>query len=222
MALTAGVIGCGNIVRFHFSGLEKAGARVKWVCDISEEAARPWADKVGANYTADYKQILTDPTVDVVHVTPVSSVHKTICCDAINAGKAVVCEKTLGINADEALEMVRLAEKKQTIFYTSYMKRFIPAVQKAKELLPSLGRILSTHIRAHQYWGDIWGKNPTEGLLHTPAGGTSMVVKKFGGGVLVCGGSHILDLVLFFLGRSACLPRCTSRSTLTTTCRRRH
>ncbi|MDP6380324.1 MAG: Gfo/Idh/MocA family oxidoreductase, partial [Phycisphaerae bacterium] len=128
MALTAGVIGCGNIVRFHFSGLEKAGARVKWVCDISEDAARPWVEKTGAQYTTDYKQILADPEVDVVHVTLISTLHKQMCIDAINAGKAVVCEKTLATSADDALEIVSLAEKKQTLFYTSYMKRFIPAV----------------------------------------------------------------------------------------------
>ncbi|MDK1031773.1 MAG: Gfo/Idh/MocA family oxidoreductase, partial [Planctomycetia bacterium] len=92
-------------------------------------------------------------------------------------------------------------EEKQTIFYTSYMMRFIPAVEKAKELMPSLGQIMSTHIRAYQYWGNLWEGNPAEGFFHKPAGEASPSVKNFGGGILVCGGSHILDLVVFFLGR---------------------
>ncbi|MFH1969067.1 MAG: Gfo/Idh/MocA family oxidoreductase [Verrucomicrobiota bacterium] len=201
MKITVGVIGCGNISRFHFSGLEKAGARVKWVCDLSEPAARPWADKFKAAYTADYQAILKDPEVQAVVVTPVSSVHKAICLDAIRAGKAVICEKTLAVNADDALEIVREAETRKTIFYTSYMKRFIPAVEKARALLPALGRILSTHIRAYQVWGDLWSSAPQEGFFHKPPGGKSLVVKNFGGGILVCGGSHILDLVLCLLGR---------------------
>lgn len=201
MKIVAGVIGCGSIARFHFSGLEKAGARVKWVCDLVEERARPWAEKLGAEYTAEARAILKDPEVNTLVITTVSSVHKALCLEAIRAGKAVICEKTLAENADDALEIVRLAQRRKTPFYTSYMKRFIPAVEQAKELMPSLGRILSTHIRTYQCWGDLWGAAPTEGFFHTPRNGKSQVVRNYGGGVLVCGGSHILDLLNFFLGR---------------------
>jgi len=201
MGVTVGVIGCGNISRFHFYGLEKAGANIKWVCDLSQEAATPWLRKFGAQFTADYGDVLADPDVQAVFVTTTTATHKAICVDAINAGKAVVCEKTLAGNAADALEIVRLAEQRQTVFYTSYMKRFIPAVEKARALLPRLGRLLSTHIRAYQNWGDLWEQTPTEGFFHTPPGGVSPLRKSYGGGILVCGGSHILDLVLFFLGR---------------------
>ncbi|MFA5205017.1 MAG: Gfo/Idh/MocA family oxidoreductase [Lentisphaeria bacterium] len=199
--VTVGVVGCGNISRFHFSGLEKAGARIKWVCDLNEAVARPWADKFGATYTADFRQIVADPEVTLVDVTTVSAVHKTICLAAIAAGKAVICEKTLAENPDDALAIVQAAAAKGTILYTSYMKRFMPAMAKAKELLPALGRLITTHIRAHQCWGDQWGENPKEGFFFTPPGGKSLVRKNYGGGILVCGGSHLLDLVGFFLGR---------------------
>jgi predicted dehydrogenase len=201
MGVAAGVVGCGGISRFHFSGLEKAGAEILWVCDVVEEAARPWAERFGARYSADYRDVLADERVGLVDVTAVSSVHKEICLAAIDAGKAVVCEKTLAGTADDALEIVRAAEAKGTVLYTSYMKRFIPAVEKAKELLPTLGTVLSTHVRTYQPWGSVWEKAPEEGFFHTPPGGTSQVVRSYGGGILVCGGSHLLDLVLFFLGR---------------------
>jgi len=201
MSITVGVIGCGNSSRFHFPGLAQAGAKVAWVCDLSETAARPWAEQFGARTTADWQEIIADPQVQLVDVTTFSSVHKPICLAAIAAGKAVVCEKTLATNADDALAIVRAAESADTIFYTSYMKRFIPAVQQAKALLPSLGRILSTHIRAYQCWGDLWETNPTDGFFATGPDGVSQLVKNYGGGILVCGGSHILDLIGFFLGR---------------------
>ncbi|MCK5803335.1 MAG: Gfo/Idh/MocA family oxidoreductase [Lentisphaeria bacterium] len=201
MPLRAAVIGCGNISKFHFSGLEKASAEVTWVCDLNEAAARPWAEKFGARYTADYREIIADSTVDMIVVTPVSKVHKPICLAAIEARKAVICEKTLATSARDAFEIVQAAEQADTIFYTSYMKRFIPAVEQAKALLPSLGRILSTHIRAYQCWGKLWSEAPQEGFMHTPAGGVSDLVRNYGGGILVCGGSHILDLVCFLLGR---------------------
>jgi len=165
MPITAGVIGCGNISRFHFSGLEKAGARVKWVCDLNEAAARPWADRFGARYTADYQDLIVDAEVNLVDVTAHSSVHKEICLAAIAAGKPVVCEKTLAVNADDALEIVRAAEAAGTIFYTSYMKRFIPAMEQARALLPSLGTITSTYLRAYQPWGDLWDRVPADHWL---------------------------------------------------------
>ncbi|MCF7838953.1 MAG: Gfo/Idh/MocA family oxidoreductase [Candidatus Marinimicrobia bacterium] len=199
--ITAGVIGCGNISRFHFSGLAQAGARVKWVCDLQEAAARPWAERCGATWTADYRAVVQDPAVNTVVVTTPSRFHKEVCLAAIAAGKAVICEKTLAENPADALAIVRAAERKKTIFYTSYMKRFIPAVEQAKALLPELGPILSTHIRAHQPWGDLWTQAPTEGFFHKPRRGPSPLVASYGGGILVCGGSHILDLVCFFLGR---------------------
>jgi predicted dehydrogenase len=201
MKLVTGVIGCGNISKFHFSGLEKAGAQVKWVCDLVEKNAKPYAEKFNAKYTADWKDVVADKEVNTVVITVLSSVHKDICLEAIRLGKAVICEKTLTENPDDSLEIIKAAEAKGSIFYTSYMKRFIPAVAKAKELLPSLGKIVSTHIRVHQCWGNLWDKNPDAGFFHTPPGGTSKVRRNYGGGILVCGGSHIFDLILFFLGR---------------------
>ena len=201
MSIKTAVIGCGIISQYHFSGLEKAKADVKWVCDLDQEAADKWAKKTGAKRTADCREALADPEVEAVFVTLVSRLHKEICLQAIKAGKAVVCEKTLAENAADAWEIVKTAEARKTILFTSYMKRFIPAVMKAKELMPSLGRIVSTHIRAYQNWGDQWGAPPKEGFFHCPPGGLSMIRKKYGGGILVCGGSHILDLTLFLLGR---------------------
>jgi predicted dehydrogenase len=201
MSITVGVIGCGNISRFHFAGLEKAGARVKWVCDVAETAARPWADKFGARYTADYREVVGDADVQAVFILTFSSLHREQCLAAILAGKAVVCEKTLAVSAEEAIEITEAALAAGTIFYTSYMKRFIPTVAKAKELLPTLGRIVSTHIRAYQCWGDLWTHAPTEGFAWTPPNGQSVIRRNYGGGILVCGGSHILDLVGFLLGR---------------------
>lgn len=201
MNLTAGVIGCGSISRFHFAGLEEAGVRVKWVCDLREQAAAPYAARFKATYTADYRRILDDPEVNVVEVLTFSRSHKELCLAAIAAGKAVICEKTLAENADDALEIVSEAGRRGTVFYTSYMKRFIPAVEKAREILPLLGRIMSTHVRAHQMWGNLWGDPPTSGWLVVPPGGISGPKKNYGGGILVCGGSHVLDLVLFLLGR---------------------
>ena len=201
MAITVGIIGCGNIARFHLAGLTAAGARVAWVCDLNSAAAAAWATTTGARATSDHRQVLADPAVDAVVITTVSPAHPALCLDAIAAGKAVICEKTLAVNPADALAIVRAAEAAGTVFFTSYMKRFIPAVERAKQLLPSLGRIIATNVRAWQPWGDLWTAMPASGWAHTPPDGVSGVVRGSGGGVLMCGGSHLADLVLHLIGR---------------------
>ena len=201
MSLNVAVIGCGNISKFHFNALAELDVEISWVCDLHEAAARPWAERFGARICTDYRQAVDDPAVGVVLITTISATHREICLRAIGAGKAVICEKTLGENPADALAITQAAAEKGTLFYTSYMKRFIPAVEKAKELLPALGTIVSSHFRVYQNWGNLWDQHPEQGFFHTPANGTSMVKKNYGGGILVCGGSHLLDLVGHFLGR---------------------
>jgi predicted dehydrogenase len=136
-------------------------------------------------------------------VTTISGVHPAICTDAIKAGKHVICEKTLAETEEDSLAIVKAAEASNKNFYTSYMKRFIPAVELAKELMPSIGRVVNAHVRAYQGWGDRWKNPPTTSWFYTPPGGTSGIVKRYGGGILVCGGSHMLDMSNFLFG----LPR---------------
>ena len=199
--IVAGIVGCGNIARFHCAGLEKAGARVAMVCDLVADKTKEFAGRFAAKPTDDWRRVVDNPDINLVVVTTISSLHKEICLAAIAAGKAVVCEKTLTENAEDSLEVVKAATTAATPFYTSYMKRFIPAVIKARELMPSLGRIVSAQVRTHQPWGALWQENPADGFFHTPADGHSLLRKTTGGGILVCGGSHMLDLILFLFGR---------------------
>lgn len=202
MKLNTGIIGCGAISSFHFLATESAGHKVAWVCDLNEEAARPWVAKFGAKYTKDYRDAIADPGVDVISVLTHSRHHKAICLTAIEAGKAVICEKTLAENADDALEIVTAAERKGTLFYTSFMKRFLPAVEKAVELVPACGKILVTHIRSYHSWGDCWNPAVTDAWYCQPAdGGPSLPRRSYGGGILTMAGSHTLDLVCHLLGR---------------------
>ncbi len=93
MEIIAGVIGCGSISKFHFSGLEKAGARIKWVCDLYEESMLPWQKRFDAKGTQNYKDILNDPEVNLVVITTFTSLHKSMCLDVISKGKSVIVEK---------------------------------------------------------------------------------------------------------------------------------
>lgn len=201
MTTTTAIIGCGNISRFHLSGLERAKAQVRWACDLDPAAAARAAARCGATATGDWRQAVDDPAVRLVVVTTITAAHREICLAAIARGKAVVCEKTLAENAAEAWEITAAAQAAGTPFWTNYMKRHLPCVEQARELLPAIGQLISTHARTWQLWGDLWTAHPADGFCHTPRGGTSLVKRNMGGAALHCCGSHIVDLVLHLVGR---------------------
>jgi len=191
-----GIIGCGGISRFHLEGYAKAGARIAHVCDIRREAAQAVGDRYGARAGADYRAVLDDPEVQLVSVLTIASTHRDICLAAIAAGKGVVCEKTLADNPAASLEIARAAEQAGVFCATAYMKRYFPASQQAKTLLAEMGDVISIHARSWQPWGP-WNAEIDPSFLNHP----SPVMQRYGGGVLVCGGSHILDLIHWFGGR---------------------
>lgn len=192
-----GIIGCGGISRFHYEGYEKAGARIVHVCDLRPEAARPVAERYGARWTSDYRVLLEDPEVQLVSVLTTSSTHREICLAAIAAGKGVVCEKTLSDSPEASAEIARAAEAAGVFCATAYMKRFFPAAQQAKRLLAEMGPITSLYARTWQPFAELWNQALPEWTKERP----SAPLRAYGGGALVCGGSHILDLVHWYAGR---------------------
>ena len=188
-----GIIGCGNIAKFHFKGLAKAGAEIIHVADINPEAAKLYAKNPLIKFSSDYRAVIEDPDVTVVSVLTGGKTHRDICLAALYAGKDVICEKTMSDNAQEAHELVHAVRKTGKLFFTSYMKRFYPAVQKAKELIPLLGHIFSAQVRSYQAWGNFYN-DTSEGVLKD-------VVANYGGAIIKCAGSHMLDLTHYMLGR---------------------
>ncbi len=192
-----GIIGCGNISKFHFGGLAKAKADIVHVADIDINKAQERAKPFGARFTADFRDVINDPEVTVVSILGPGKFHKNMCLAALAGGKDVVCEKTLSNSTGEAFEIVQAAKKSNRLFFTAFMKRFLPAVQKGKEILPSLGILFSAYARSYQCWGDFYSLKDASQYLD--------ILDKYGGAVIKCAGSHILDLIVYFFGRPTSL-----------------
>jgi len=188
-----GIIGCGGISRFHFGGLQKAGARIVHVADIKAEVARPRAEAFNARLSTSYRDLLADSEVTAVAVLTDSRLHHEMCLAALEAGKDVVCEKTMAVNAREAGDIVKAVQRSGRIFFTAYMKRFFPASEKARALLPSLGRLFSAQVRTYQPWGNYYDQS-----ADLPS---AEVIDRYGGAVMHCAASHLIDLTLGLLGR---------------------
>jgi predicted dehydrogenase len=187
-----GIIGCGNIARFHFSALEKAGAQVAHVCDIDPAAVGRASERFRCHSSRDYRDLLADPRVTAVSVLAPRS-HREICRAALAAGKDVICEKTMTNGTEEAEDVARAAAASGRLFFTAYMKRFFPAVKKAKGLLPRIGRIFSAQVRSYQQWGNFFETDDV-GDFHR-------VVESYGGAIVKCAASHVIDLTVYLLGR---------------------
>jgi len=196
--INVGIIGCGSISRFHYEGYELAGARIAHVCDMHAPAAEAVGARYGAAVSTDYRAVLDDPQVQLVSVLTPAATHKEICLAAIAAGKGVVCEKTLSDHPADAAAIARAADRAGAFCATAYMKRYFPALQQAKALLAEMGPIISIHARSWQPW-DLWNGELGADFLTHP----SSVFQRYGGGVLVCGGSHILDLLHWLGGRAS-------------------
>ena len=112
--LRIGIIGCGGIANGkHLPALKaQSDAEMVWFCDIIKERAEQAAKTYGtpdAKVCTDYREILEDKTVDIVHVLTPNRSHSIITVDALEAGKHVMCEKPMAINAAEAKKMVDAA-----------------------------------------------------------------------------------------------------------------
>ena len=99
--LRIGIIGCGGIANGkHMPNLKKLDDKLELVafCDIVLERAEAAAKKFGtedAKVYEDYKELLKDETIDVVHVCTPNRSHSFITIDALEAGKHVMCEKPM-------------------------------------------------------------------------------------------------------------------------------
>jgi xylose dehydrogenase (NAD/NADP) len=79
-----------------------------------------------ARVSATYEALVDDPEVEVVYIPLVNSLHKEWTLRAVAAGKHVLCEKPLGMNAAEAVEMGAAAERAGVRLMEAFMYRFHP------------------------------------------------------------------------------------------------
>ena len=188
-----GIIGCGGIANGkHMPALSKI-AQVEMVafCDIiverAQKAARDYGTPDAAVYE-DYKKLLEDKTIDVVHVLTPNRAHSFITVDALDAGKHVMCEKPMAINSVEAQKMLDAAKrngKKLTIGYQTRQRsdsQFLKAVAEAGT------------------FGDIYYAKATAIRRRgVPTWGVFLNEYEQGGGPLIDIGTHALDLTLWIM-----------------------
>ena len=189
--LRLGIIGCGGIANGkHMPALKKI-AEVEMVafCDIvverAEKAKKDYGTADAAVYE-NYKDLLADETIDVVHVCTPNRAHSFITVDALEAGKHVMCEKPMAINSEEALKMLDAAKRTGKKLTIGYQNRQSAGAQYLKnEALDGT-------------FGDIYyAKAIALRRRAVPTWGVFLNEYEQGGGPLIDIGTHALDLTLW-------------------------
>ena len=160
-----GIIGCGGIANGkHMPNLAKI-AEVEMVafCDIVEEKAVKAAEKFGtedAKVYVNYKELLKDESIDVVHVCTPNRSHSFITVDALEAGKHVMCEKPMAKTYAEAKKMYDASVRTGKKLTIGYQQRWRGDSQYLKQVCQNgeLGNIyyaraIALRRRAVPTWG---------------------------------------------------------------------
>lgn len=189
--LKIGIIGCGGIANGkHMPSLKKvAGAEMVAFCDIIEERAEKAAKEFGtpdAKVYTDYKELLKDGSIDVVHVCTPNREHSFITVDALEAGKHVMCEKPMAKTYAEAKKMLDAAKRTGKKLTIGYQGRQNPESQYVKKVCDA-GEL-----------GDIYfAKAHAIRRRAVPTWGVFLNEEEQGGGPLIDIGTHALDLTLW-------------------------
>ncbi|OAS15264.1 Gfo/Idh/MocA family protein [Paenibacillus oryzisoli] len=188
-----GIIGCGGIANGkHLPSLSKlSNVELVAFCDIIQESAATAAAKYGiegALVCEDYKEVLQDATIDIVHVLTPNISHAEISIAALEAGKHVMCEKPMAKTAEDAKRMVETAKRTGKKLTIGYNNRFRPDSQHLKNVCEDgeLGHIYFAKAHAIR-------------RRAVPTWGVFLDEEKQGGGPLIDIGTHALDLTLWMM-----------------------
>jgi predicted dehydrogenase len=194
-----GLIGAGNIGRFHargLHGLTRMGlvdATYVAVCDREPNRAEQFARIAGLDlWTSDPDELISSPDVNTIYVCTPTGEHKALVLKAAAAGKHVFCEKPLARTLADAREMydaVRAAGVKHQV---GLVLRHSPVCLVLKEMMsdPQLGRPMAVCFRDDQFF-------PIQGHY------ASTWRKDFaltGGGALIEHSIHDIDILTLLLG----------------------
>jgi len=157
-ALNIGMIGYGFMGRAHSNGYNRVPnffdteyvPVLKAACARNKEKVQAFADTWGyESIETDWRKMLERDDIDAVDICVPNNLHKEMAIAAAEAGKMILCEKPLAMNAEEGIEMCEAVEKagvKNTVWYNY---RRVPAVTLAKNIVDrgDLGKIF--HYRAN-------------------------------------------------------------------------
>ena len=169
MAFRVGIVGLGMAVAPHAKSLLDLKDRVEVAYAYSPSAARrkAFAEKFPFPLCDRLETILEDRSVDAVLVLTPPNTHLDIVSRCAAAGKHVLLEKPLEISTQRAEELVRKCTNVTLGIVLQH--RFRPAVERLRDLLPSLGELVSASAMIGNWRPQSYYDQPGRGARATAA-----------------------------------------------------
>jgi len=188
------IVGTGFMGKVHTENVRRLGnVEVAAVVGSRKETAERFAAANSIPFaTADLGTVLQRKEIDAVHICTPNVDHFPMSSAAMEAGKAVLCEKPLAMTSAEARKLVEQARDRNIVNAVQHNLRYYPVVQQMREMIAAgdLGEILIVQGTYSQDW-----------LLYDTDWNWRLDAK-FNGKLRVMGdiGSHWMDMIQHLTG----------------------
>lgn len=193
--IKVGVIGTGFIGPTHIEAVRRLGfVDVVAIAAHGQKSAEQKAEELGIPKAyGDYRDMLRDDEVDVVHNCTPNQLHFSINKEIILAGKHVLSEKPLAMSSAESAELLALARKHNVVHGVNFNYRQFPIVKQLNSMIQKeeLGKINLVHGSYLQDW--LLYETDFNWRLAPEVGGKSRAVADIG--------SHWCDTVQYVTGK---------------------
>jgi predicted dehydrogenase len=190
-----GLIGCGDISRKRVA----PALRLIPECELIAvsrarvDLAEAFANEFGAKrWYGDWRELIADDEIDAVYIATPVYLHAEQTVAAAEAGKSVLCEKPMAMNAGECKQMIAVCEFEDVALGVAYYRRFYPAIRRVKEIIVSgeIGKPVIAQINAFERFNPAPGEDRYWLLERS----------KSGGGPMMDFGCHRLEILLNLFG----------------------
>ncbi len=144
--LNVAVIGVGNMGKFHAKTYSEINdVNLVAVSDLNTEIGVQISEKNSCKFYNNYKDMIENENIDIVSIAAPTIYHKDIALYCIDNNINVLIEKPIADTLENALEIIKKANKSNVKVSVGHIERFNPAIIKLKEIIKSgkMGKITS-------------------------------------------------------------------------------
>jgi predicted dehydrogenase len=184
-----GIVAPGRIAEKFAEALSGTKGSVLYAAaSRSLDRAKAFSERFGAvKAYGSYEELVSDDNVDVVYIANIHPYHFDSAKLALNAGKAVLCEKPMTLNAGETEALISTARSKNVFLMEAMWMRYNPALNKVKSLIDAgrIGRI----------------RKIDADFSYVARFGSRQIEPELGGGALLDLGIYPISLANWLIGR---------------------
>jgi predicted dehydrogenase len=154
--IKAAIVGTGFMGKVHTENVRRLGnVEVAAVVGSRPERAKAFAEQAAIPLaTANLEDVLLDREIAAVHICTPNVDHYPMSLAAVEAGKAVLCEKPMTMNVEEARRLVSAAASHKAVNCVQHNLRYYPVVQQIRDMIAAgeLGEVLIVQGTYSQDW----------------------------------------------------------------------